>query len=84
MIINLPLNTEGTPLLPLVQTDSIDDKLYWESDDTNPNQVLYDLENNMVIVPVSEDDIEVTPTNLPEVKKIVTRNVGNTQRRRFR
>jgi hypothetical protein len=68
----------------LEQTDSTDDKLYWESDDTNPNQVLYDLENNLVIVPVSEDDVEVTPTNLPEVKKIVTRNVGNTQRRRFR
>ncbi len=84
MILNLPLNTEGTPLSPLEQTDSIDDKLYWESDDTNPNQVLYDLENNVVIVPVSEDDIEVTPTNLPEVKKIVSRNVGNTQRRRFR
>lgn len=75
---------EGTPSLPLEQTDSIDDKLYWESDDINPNQVLYDLENNMVIVPISEDDIEVTPTNFPEVKKIVTRNVGNTQRRRFR
>jgi hypothetical protein len=84
VILNLPLNTEGTPLSPLEQTDSIDDKLYWESDDTNPNQVLYDLENNVVIVPVSEDDIEVTPTNLPEVKKIVSRNVGNTQRRRFR
>ena len=84
MILNLPLNTEGTLLSPSERTDSIDDKLYWESDDTNPNQVLYDLENNVVIVPVSEDDIEVTPTNLPEVKKTVTRNVGNTQRRRFR
>jgi len=68
----------------LEQTDLTDDKLYWESDDTNPNQVIYDLDNNLVIIPVSEDDVEVTPTNLPEVKKIVTRNVGNTQRRRFR
>lgn len=63
---------------------STDDSLYWESDDTNPNQILYDLENNLVIIPEFEDELEVTPTNLPEVKKIVTRNVGNTQRRRFR
>lgn len=83
-MLNLPSDTVDTQLLPSERTDSIDDKLYWESDDTNPNQVLYDLENNVVIVPISEDDIEVTPTNLPEVKKIVTRNVGNTQRRRFR
>ena len=46
--------------------------------------ILYDLDNNLVIIPVSEDDVEVTPTNLPEVKKIVSRNVGNTQRRSFR
>lgn len=83
-MLNLPSDTGDTQSLPSERTDSIDDKLYWESDDTNPNQVLYDLENNVVIVPISEDDIEVTPTNLPEVKKIVTRNVGNTQRRRFR
>ena len=66
------------------QTVLIDDSLYWESDDTNPNQILYDLNNNKVIVSVSENELEVTPTNAPEIKKIVSRNVGNTQRRRFR
>jgi hypothetical protein len=30
--------------------------LYWEKDDTNPNQVIYDLENNKVIIPNSEED----------------------------
>jgi hypothetical protein len=68
----------------LDQVVSIDDDLYWEKDDANPNQVIYDLDNNLVIIPVSEDELEVTPTNLPEVKKIVSRNVGNTQRRSFR
>ncbi len=33
-----------------------DDELYWEKDDTNPNQVIYDLENNKIIIPNSEDD----------------------------
>jgi hypothetical protein len=33
-----------------------DDELYWEKDDTNPNQVIYDLENNKVIIPDSEED----------------------------
>jgi hypothetical protein len=68
----------------LDQVVSTDDDLYWEKDDANPNQVVYDLDNNLVIIPVSEDELEVTPTNLPEVKKIVSRNVGNTQRRSFR
>ena len=31
--------------------------LYWEKDDTNPNQVIYDLEKNVVIIPQSEDEI---------------------------
>lgn len=31
--------------------------LYWEKDDTNPNQVIYDLEKDMVIIPQSEDEI---------------------------
>ena len=31
--------------------------LYWEKDDTNPNQVIYDLEKDMVITPKSEDEI---------------------------
>ena len=31
--------------------------LYWEKDDTNPNQIIYDLEKDMVIIPQSEDEI---------------------------
>jgi len=31
--------------------------LYWEKDDTNPNQVIYDLEKDIVITPKSEDEI---------------------------
>jgi hypothetical protein len=34
-----------------------DDELYWEKDDTNPNQIIYDLENNKIIIPNSEDDL---------------------------
>ncbi len=32
------------------------DELYWERDEINPNQVIYDLENNKIIIPNSEDD----------------------------
>ena len=31
--------------------------LYWEKDDINPNQVIYDLEKDVVIIPQSEDEI---------------------------
>lgn len=31
--------------------------LYWEKDDTNPNQVIYDLEKDVVIIPKYEDKI---------------------------
>ena len=31
--------------------------LYWEKDDTNPNQVIYDLEKDIVMIPKSEDEI---------------------------
>lgn len=31
--------------------------LYWEKDDTNPNQVIYDLDKDVVIIPQSEDEI---------------------------
>ena len=31
--------------------------LYWEKDDTNPNQVIYDFEKDIVITPKSEDEI---------------------------
>ena len=57
--------------------------LYWEKDDTNPNQVIYDLENNKIIVPTSEDDIISLPTPTPTPLKVITRNVS-TRRRKFR
>lgn len=36
--------------------DSIE-PLYWEKDDTNPNQVIYDLEKDVVVIPKYEDEI---------------------------
>ncbi len=33
------------------------EELYWEKDDSNPNLVIYDLENNKTIIPESEDEI---------------------------
>jgi hypothetical protein len=38
--------------------DSKED-LYWEKDDANPNQVIYDLENNKIIIPDSDEDVVV-------------------------
>jgi hypothetical protein len=35
----------------------LNEPLYWEKDDTNPNQVIYDLEKDVVIIPQSEDEI---------------------------
>ena len=37
--------------------ESSNESLYWEKDDTNPNQVIYDLEKDVVIIPQSEDEI---------------------------
>ncbi len=42
--------------LPESPKDS-NEPLYWEKDDTNPNQVIYDLEKDVVIIPQSEDEI---------------------------
>lgn len=55
------------------------DEIYLEVDDTNPNQLIYDLEKDEIIVPKSEDEVTTTT-----VKKVVSRNVSNTRRRRFR
>jgi hypothetical protein len=49
------------------------DDLYWEMDD---------IEIPVINEPQSGDLITPTPTEA--VKKIVSRNVGNTRRRRFR
>jgi hypothetical protein len=34
-----------------------DEELYLEKDEINPNQVIYDLENNKVIIPNSDDEV---------------------------
>ena len=65
----------------LESTDSKEETLYWESDDTNPNQVIYDLENNQTIIPTSEEEIN-TPQQ-SQVEKVITRNVSS-RRRNFR
>lgn len=37
--------------------ESPNEPLYWEKDDTNPIQVIYDLDKDIVIIPQSEDEI---------------------------
>ena len=37
--------------------ESHNEPLYWEKDDINPNQVIYDLDKDIVIIPQSEDEI---------------------------
>ena len=63
----------------LESTDSKEEKLYWETDDVNPNLVIYDLENNKTIIPDSEE--EIIPS--APVEKVISRNVS-TKRRNFR
>ena len=78
-------DTTPTPMQEEPQTlesiDSKDEILYWESDDVNPNLVIYDLENNRTFVPSSEEEI-ITPQPSP-VEKVITRNVSS-RRRNFR
>lgn len=56
----------------MVEEVSIDeDPIYWESDNTEETP--------------TDDTVEETPTlRQAPMRKIITRNVGNTQRRRFR
>ena len=56
--------------------DSKDENLYWETDDTNPNQVIYDSENNQTIIPTSEEEI----ISSPQGEKIISRNVSSRRR----
>ncbi len=79
----LPISTEETTIPTLESQDSKEEpeSLYWEAaDDVNPNQVIYDIENNEVIIPTSEDEITVTPE---PAKKVISRNVSS-RRRSFR
>ena len=57
------------------------DNLYWEKDDVNPNQVLYDLENNQVIIPDEEITINAPLTDLGT--KIKKENVSNRRNRKI-
>jgi hypothetical protein len=56
-------------------------EIFLEQDEINPNQVVYDLENDEVIVPFDDD---IMTTQQPSTKNIISRNVGNIKRRRFR
>ena len=78
----LPISTEETLIPTLESQDSKEESenLYWEADDVNPNQVIYDIENNEVIIPTSEEEITVIPE---PVKKVISRNVSS-RRRSFR
>ena len=78
----LPTSIEeiSTPTLESQDSKEEPENLYWEVDDVNPNQVIYDIENNEVIIPTSEEEITVIPE---PVKKVISRNVSS-RRRSFR
>jgi len=86
LVISEDLEIEGpiqTSELTDFSSQSQIEDLYWEKDDTNPNQIIYDLENNKVIIPTSEEEIVVSPTPTPTPLKVISRNVS-TRRRKFR
>jgi hypothetical protein len=79
---DLSITKDTTPQVEpqiLESTDSKEENLYWETEDVNPNIVIYDLENNKTIIPESED--EIIPST--PVEKVISRNV-NSRRRNFR
>jgi hypothetical protein len=60
------------------------DELYLESDDTNPLQIIYDLDNNRVIVPTENEDtqqIEEIDGLDSTIRQTFVRNVRNSRRR---
>jgi hypothetical protein len=67
---------EEPQILELIESKE-DENLYWETDDTNPNQVIYDLENNQTIIPTSEEEINVIS---PQGEKVISRNVSSRRR----
>ena len=78
MVENNHLNTEDFQFLDLevqIPPTSTPDDLYWETNNDDSNQVIYDFE---------DEELITTPTEQTIIKKIVSRNVGNTRRRRFR
>ena len=69
---------EITPILESI--DSKEENLYWETDDVNPNSIIYDLENNKTIIPTFEEEIlPPSPPPLP-AEKIISRNVSSRRR----
>ena len=87
-LLEIPQEDLVTTILVEASTSESQDfkeNLYWESDDINPNQIIYDLENNKVIIPTSEEEIitEPTATPTPIINNILSRNV-NPRRRNFR
>jgi hypothetical protein len=68
---------EITPILESI--DSKEENLYWETDDVNPNSIIYDLENNKTIIPTFEEEILPPPAPLPS-EKIISRNVSSRRR----
>ena len=75
---DISLSTESQPTL--VESD----ELYLESDDTNPLQIIYDLDNNRVIVPTESEDtqqIEEIDGLDSTIRQTFVRNVRNSRRR---
>lgn len=72
---------EDIPSSPSEDTEETnsDIELHVDKDEENPNEVVYDLENNVVIVPNETEEVPLSST-----KKVISRNVGNIKRRRFR
>jgi hypothetical protein len=68
---------------PTSESTDYKEDLYWEKEDVNPNQVIYDLENNKIIIPTSEEEI-ITTLPAPISPKFVVKNVGNTRYRNNR
>jgi hypothetical protein len=81
---NLLLNTRDGQSLPsdLQEFQNNNDDLYWENDEiVIPTQVISDLS----IEEINSSPIDEGPqtTTIPS-KKVISRNVSNSQRRRFR
>lgn len=75
---DISLLTESQPIL------AESDELYLESDDTNPLQIIYDLDNNRVIVPTENEDtqqIEEIDGLDSTIRQTFVRNVRNSRRR---
>ena len=79
-ILPIPIEEIVTPTLESQDSKEEPENLYWEVDDVNPNQVIYDIENNEVTIPTSEEEITVLSE---PVRKVISRNVSS-RRRSFR